>query len=478
MSTNKYCYLFPFEKITPGSKILIYGAGLVGQEYLRQIEITKYCTVVGFLDRKQPIGISLKVPVYNPEIVQTIDYDYVVLAVNNNTYCNDMCETLWKLGTEREKIVHVGLRADVDIIMPKTENGALKEHSFAFTRNKISIALKYPSSLGDCIQRKALYIELSKVFQNCLIDIYATNTTFIRSIYSDQNNINEIIDDGGALYYKNASKYLMALEVRYTLLLNSLNFDLAKELGEEYEKKLRIIKDCSEKYDLPLVPLTQNRIQCERAIFKGWNCYSFYNYISLFNIKSSVVSIPMSDEYKSIFEEMNLSSYITLNYGNSSTSKGNKNINSRQWPKEHLLKFIKLFKLRFPTIKIVQVGDSNAEELMGVDTYVLGKNIELVKYVLKGALLHLDSEGGLTHLATQIGTKCVVLFGPTQEELFGYRQNINIKTNKCLGCYCLYNQPFMCARGMEKPECMYSISPELVMDRVMEYMQKIGKDGK
>lgn len=477
MTINRYSYLFPFEKIPEGSRVLIYGAGLTGQEYLRQIEMTKYCQIIGFLDRKMSKESQFKIPIYNPEMVNDIEYDFIVVAINNSTYYNDMCETLIKQGVEQEKIVYVGLRADVDILIPQNEIPE-KKYKFAFDDNETSIALKYPSSLGDCIQRKALYVELSKAFPNCLIDIYATDTTFIRSIYSDQNNLNEVIDDAGALYYKNASKYLMALEVRYTLLLNFLNFDLAKELGEEYEKKLRIIKDCSEKYDLPLVPLTQNRIQCERAIFNGWNCYSFYNYISLFNIKSSVVSIPMSDEYKSIFEEMNLSSYITLNYGNSSTSKGNKNINSRQWPKEHLLKFIKLFKLRFPTIKIVQVGDSNAEELMGVDTYVLGKNIELVKYVLKGALLHLDSEGGLTHLATQIGTKCVVLFGPTQEELFGYRQNINIKTNKCLGCYCLYNQPFMCARGMEKPECMYSITPELVLDRVMECMQKIGKAGK
>ena len=47
----KYTYLFPYEKIPQGSRIIIYGAGDVGQEYLQQMQITGYCSVIAFIDK-------------------------------------------------------------------------------------------------------------------------------------------------------------------------------------------------------------------------------------------------------------------------------------------------------------------------------------------------------------------------------------------------------------------------------------------
>ena len=103
----------------------------------------------------------------------------------------------------------------------------------------------------------------------------------------------------------------------------------------------------------------------------------------------------------------------------------------------------------------------------------MGQDIELIKYVLKNAIFHLDSEGGLTHLATQLGTKCIVLFGPTQVELLGYSQNINIVASTCKGCYFLYDDMMKCARDLQEPECMHSITPELVMEKVDTYLMEV-----
>ena len=44
-------YLFPFEKVEKDSKIIIYGAGNVGQSFLGQINMTGYCDVVAVADR-------------------------------------------------------------------------------------------------------------------------------------------------------------------------------------------------------------------------------------------------------------------------------------------------------------------------------------------------------------------------------------------------------------------------------------------
>ena len=78
---NKYEYLFPFEKIPQGAKILIYGAGDVGQEYLQQIMMTGYCEVVGFIDRNWDKYAKMIVPIYPVVRIHEVSYDYIVIAM-------------------------------------------------------------------------------------------------------------------------------------------------------------------------------------------------------------------------------------------------------------------------------------------------------------------------------------------------------------------------------------------------------------
>ena len=77
---QRYTYLFPYEQIPYKSNILIYGAGDVGQEYLKQMMLTKYATVLGFVDRAWDKYPQMVVPIYSPEQVGRISFDYIVLA--------------------------------------------------------------------------------------------------------------------------------------------------------------------------------------------------------------------------------------------------------------------------------------------------------------------------------------------------------------------------------------------------------------
>ena len=77
------------------------------------------------------------------------------------------------------------------------------------------------------------------------------------------------------------------------------------------------------------------------------------------------------------------------------------------------------------------------------------------------------------HLATQFGTKCAVIFGPTPMHFYGYPQNINIVYEGC--CNCMGSHPdwaFECFRGLAEPECMYKVTPEIVMGRVRGYIEE------
>lgn len=73
-----FYYLFPFDSIPSGKKLVIYGAGVVGQDYRKQLEASGYCSKLTQVD-KNYIKYS---DVSSPGILKDIDCDYVIIAAN------------------------------------------------------------------------------------------------------------------------------------------------------------------------------------------------------------------------------------------------------------------------------------------------------------------------------------------------------------------------------------------------------------
>ncbi len=78
---HEYEFLFPYEHIPRGSKIILYGAGNVGLHYLQQILLTGYCDVVGFADKNAKIMTGGIVPIFSLEELHNIEFDYIVVSV-------------------------------------------------------------------------------------------------------------------------------------------------------------------------------------------------------------------------------------------------------------------------------------------------------------------------------------------------------------------------------------------------------------
>ena len=87
-----------------GSKIVLYGASEVGQEYAEQIDRTGYADIVLWVDRDYRLFTGLDVK--PPESVKEIPtYDYVVVAVSNvSTYAN-VQKRLEDMGVSIHKII-------------------------------------------------------------------------------------------------------------------------------------------------------------------------------------------------------------------------------------------------------------------------------------------------------------------------------------------------------------------------------------
>jgi SAM-dependent methyltransferase len=126
-----------------------------------------------------------------------------------------------------------------------------------------------------------------------------------------------------------------------------------------------------------------------------------------------------------------------------------KNISVQQWRQIVSL-------IRKQGIDVIQLGIAEEEKIEGVSHYLNGQtSIEETGLLIKHSLCHIDTEGGLVHLANAVHTRCVVLFGPTPVEFFGYPQNINLEPLGCKACwFSTQNWLIECPRHTSGPECM------------------------
>ena len=102
-------FIFPFKEVEKGSRIVIYGAGLVGTDYLNQVKASEYCDVA-FIAAKDHSRVKYKAAydydAYDPDIFKSRkDFDYVVIASANENYVVEMKETLIRYGVDAYKII-------------------------------------------------------------------------------------------------------------------------------------------------------------------------------------------------------------------------------------------------------------------------------------------------------------------------------------------------------------------------------------
>ena len=469
---HTYQYLFPFEIIPRGASILIYGAGDMGHEYLKQTHVTGYCRCVGFLDRAFAQCPPSIIPVYPPEKVSELSFDFIVLALKTGIHIKGIVALLESLGVHERQIVYTGIRREVNTFLPEPDGR--KPGRFAFQIQDNAIAMRYGAALGDCIIAKKFFAAVVSLAPGCLVDIYTPyGGTNINSVYTGAEGFCQTVDDAGILYRSNASKYMLSISATNLVEIDAYDKKKCLSVSLLFWKFVENMSACIKAYGL-------HRTGCDRFLhyqrmaYLGIDCYQAYNQFSDYvKIRDSNVSIPMMTESEREEADIQSRPYITVNYGNGSAIPGLSGEIAKQWPFEYLQEFVRQFKQKYPEILVVQVGMKTSPKILDADRYCFGKDLEIVKYVLKSSLLHVDSEGGLVHLATQLGTKCAVMFGPTLVSFFGYSQNINIVAVKCGGCYALYEDISRCAKGQRKPECMRSITPQMVMERIEEHMRNV-----
>ncbi len=96
-------YLFPFHRVESGSRIILYGAGAVGQSFYAQLKKTAYCREIIWQDKQYQKYQMEKLPV--DCVNMKMKADKCVIAVQDEETAYEIRKQLIRQGMEEEKIV-------------------------------------------------------------------------------------------------------------------------------------------------------------------------------------------------------------------------------------------------------------------------------------------------------------------------------------------------------------------------------------
>lgn len=444
--------LFLFELIEKGSEVILYGMGKWGRSYLQQITETDYCKVLAFSDKKQMLSYE-GIPYVKPENVKDIKSDYVIIAALDKRLIQEIYGELVEGGVSKERIVS---------LLNRHSKGGVTS-SDKLLGEKCKIAFQLEGGIGDYIVQAAFIRKFLELRPRADVCLYC-NVRIGKVVFFNVSNIemleskdNEKITSDIAIQLRNCANVLY-IRGRYDSADGEL-FGAIKTLADDDET----------------IELN-NSFRCKdgtllrRAELLHQDRYQFLGGKAL-DLKQEDAYLELNPDFAARFNELSLKNYITINYG--ADTFGRDYQQTKVWPLRYYGQFVKLFKEKYPDVQIVQIGTKDAQMIEGVDRTVFGEDLFLVEYILKNARFHFDCEGGMVHMATALGTKCVVLFGPTPEFFYGYKKNINIVAPKCQYCMgATEDWMFTCIRGFDEPECMRSITPEMVMEKVNKYLEE------
>lgn len=98
---EKEAYIFPYEMVERGSKIILYGAGKVGKAYWKQLKVNHFCSVIAWADKDKGGFGNIIVP------RQILKYEFskVVIAIEKKEVADEIAIELNLLGVDNKKIV-------------------------------------------------------------------------------------------------------------------------------------------------------------------------------------------------------------------------------------------------------------------------------------------------------------------------------------------------------------------------------------
>ncbi len=98
-------FIFPYKEVGDCKNIVLYAAGEMGKAYFKQIFLNEHYRIVAWVDKNYLKYKDLYVKIENPEVITKLDFDKVIIAIEDNKVKKQVTEYLISLGIEQEKVV-------------------------------------------------------------------------------------------------------------------------------------------------------------------------------------------------------------------------------------------------------------------------------------------------------------------------------------------------------------------------------------
>lgn len=337
----------------------------------------------------------------------------------------------------------------------------------------LRIAISRVGGLGDALTTTAMVTAIKEKWPEAHIYLFVRNESQ-RKFLAKERNINKVVVvtqkvDLSAFLKEKMAQYLTKKHIdifflhRYVVRA-SFRKGVLPDLKKELDKLFQQFN-----VNFYIFPYFNNSL----LVFKK-NEYELSSACTDLRIEPSGLSLTLdAGDYK-ILDGLP-EAYITVHHGADSESvsplRKEGNLQTKNWFTERWAEVAAFAKSR--GYEVVQLGIPSDHYIPGtIDMRGKTRSMTEAGAILKKAALHLDTEGGLVHFAKAVGTKSLVLFGPTAIEFYGYRDNINIRTGDCRNCW--GSKPdwqYECAAGHEVPVCMDAIDVEMVTKALEDFLR-------
>lgn len=339
--------------------------------------------------------------------------------------------------------------------------------------SKLNISIYLGGALGDYIVYLKFVDEISTIC-DCTVDLFLDRMEFAAYVYGKRRNVTIIHDAANCLFLGSVGQYDLAVHLDHGVTLKGCKLGAIREKAPEfYVTACKIVEFCKKNQ---IDNLNQSERECvllRRARILGetkWSKLSCGGAIDMREMYSNLLldsqSLCVLDRY-----QIRDKKYITINFGADKNMGGT--AQTKVLPVDTIQTIVQEFKQRHPDFLVVQTGVRDSMKIPGADRYAFECKLDETAIVLKYSTCHIDSEGGLVHMASQLSTPCVVSFGPTPVYYYGYPRNKNIVSSVCSDCMATTSQwSRVCPRGMQVPVCMKSIEPSRLLEAVEEIVER------
>lgn len=331
----------------------------------------------------------------------------------------------------------------------------------------LNIGISHAGGMGDNLNLTAFSAAVKKQFPHSFITVIVSR---FPEIFRDNKTIDRVIKVDTAFYQKyvedNRTKFDIFGEYKYAC--KWYFSEKALKLEDVVEFKNKSEKNFNRKYSYVFDRFLHDIPAMDRIGKKHYDIAFDSGYVQG-NLNDMFLSIRPED-YKAM-EKFKGLRYVTIS-NNAAGGLQTKSWYIPYWEKVN-------YHLRKIGFIPIQIGVEKDEPLAGAERF-LGSIFETAA-LIKGAYFNIGPEGGLTHIARVVGTKSIVLFGPTPVHVFGYPENINLRSNVCKPCWWRKSDWFtMCSLRNQKvkatwaPPCMVGLAPETVIKEINKLLKAKG----